>query len=137
MTAEENKAILLRFLAELRKGNTAIVDDVCSEDFVFHSPAYPGWPRGLEGARQLGRAVVEHPTYTDGHAKLDDIFAVDDKVVLRWSVHGTYAGEEKPGLLRRGERFTLAAIAIYRFVDGKIVDDWGVEEFCATDTPWG
>jgi predicted ester cyclase len=137
MTAEENKAIFLRFLRELGKGNVAIVDDVCSEKFVFHSPSHSGWPRGLEGARQLATAVVEHPYYIDGHTKIDDIFAVDDKVVLRFSVFGTYVGEEKPGYPKKGERFASGAIAIYRFVDGKIEDDWGVEGICATDTPWG
>src|SRR5215469_6568607 len=102
MTAQENKTILLQFLEELRNGNTATVNEVCSEDFVFHSPSYPGWPHGLQGARQLATAVVEHPGYVEGHSKIDDIFAVDDKVVLRWSVFGTYVGEEKPGGPKRG-----------------------------------
>jgi len=51
MTAEKNKAILLRFLKELDKGNVAIVGEVCSPNFHFQSPDFPGWPRGLQGAR--------------------------------------------------------------------------------------
>ena len=137
MSPEENKAILLRFLKELGKGNVAIVDQFCAENFVFHSPTHPGWPRGLDGARQLAQAVVEHPDYVDGQSKMDDILAVDDKVILRYSVFGTYVGEEKPGYPRKGERFASATIAIYRFVDGKIVDDWGVQELSTTETPWG
>jgi hypothetical protein len=80
--------------------------------------------RGLEGARQLARAVVEHPDYINSHSKIDDILAVDDKVVLRYTVIGTYVGEEKPGYPKKGERFASGTIAIYRFVDGKIADDW-------------
>ena len=137
MTPEQNKAILLRFLKELGKGNVAIVDQVCADNFVFHSPTHPGWPCGLDGAKQLARAVVEHPEYIDGRSKMDDILAVDDKVILRYSVFGTYVGEEKPGSPKKGERFASAVIAIYRFVDGKIVDDWGVQEFSTTETPWG
>jgi predicted ester cyclase len=137
MTAQENKTIFLQFLEELGKGNAATVDEVFSENFMFHSPSYPGWPRGLEGARQLAGAVVEHPNYVDGHYKIDDVFAVDDKVVLRFSVFGTYVGEERPGGPKKGQRFASAAIAIYRFVDGKIVDDWGVQELAVTDAPWG
>jgi hypothetical protein len=31
----------------------------------------------------------------------------------------------------------MGAIAVYRFVDGKIVDDWGIQAACsATDHPW-
>jgi predicted ester cyclase len=137
MTAEENKTILLRFLGELAKGNVATVDQFCSDKFVFHSPTHAGWPRGLEGARQLARVVVEHSDYIDAHSKIDDILAVDDKVVLRYTVFGTYVGEEKPGYPKKGERFASGTIAIYRFVDGKIADDWGVQELGATDAPWG
>lgn len=47
MTPEENKAILLRFLKELGKGNIATVDQVCAENFVFHSPTHPGFGKRL------------------------------------------------------------------------------------------
>lgn len=137
MTPEENKATLLRFLSELGKGNVSSVDQFCAEDFAFHSPTHPGWTRGLEGAKQLAAAVVEHPEYIDGQSRIDDIFAVDDKVVLRYSVFGTYVGDDKPGYLKKGQRFAVATIAIYRFVNGKIVDDWGVQEVGAPETPWG
>jgi len=58
MSAEENKAIFIRFMKELGKGNLDIVDEVCSPDFAFHSPNFPDWPRGLEGARRLAELVV-------------------------------------------------------------------------------
>jgi ketosteroid isomerase-like protein len=136
MSAEENKAIFSRFMRELGKGNLAIVDEVCSPDFVFHSPNFPGWPRGLEGARQLavaGRSLFAADTRT----KIDDLFAADDKVVLLMTIRGTYIGEPKHGFPQPGERFAMGCIAIYRFVDGKIVDDWGIQLSCPTDTPWG
>jgi hypothetical protein len=43
-TAEQNKAIFLRLVDELRKDNLAIIDEVCSADFSFHSPNWPNWP---------------------------------------------------------------------------------------------
>jgi hypothetical protein len=33
--------------------NLAIIDEVCSPDFVFHSPKWPNWPRGIERAQKL------------------------------------------------------------------------------------
>lgn len=53
MTTEQNKAIFPRFIGDLGKGNLEIIDEVCSPDFAFHSPNWPDWPRGLEGARKL------------------------------------------------------------------------------------
>jgi hypothetical protein len=81
MTAEQNKAIFLRFVDELRKGNFDIIDEVCSPDFTFHSPNWPNWSRGLEGARRL--ATYGRMLYRDAHGTLDDIIAESDKVANR------------------------------------------------------
>ena len=102
MSAEENKAIFIRFMKELDKGNLDIVDEVCSSDFAFHSPNFPDWPGGLEGARRLAELVVAQSS--DVKTKLEDIFAVDDKLVLRMTYRGTYRGEPRPGYPKnRGE----------------------------------
>jgi predicted ester cyclase len=134
MTAEENKAIFLRFISELEKGNHAIVEEVCSRDFAFHSPNFPGWPRGLEGAREL--AASGGPRFADAQTTIDDVFGADDRVVMRMTLRGTYIGEVKHAFPKPGERFAMGIIAIYRFVDGKIVDDWGIQVSCETDDPW-
>jgi predicted ester cyclase len=136
MSAEENKAIFIRFMKELGKGNLDIVDEVCSPDFAFHSPSFPDWPRGLEGARKLAELVVAQSSNVK--TKLEDIFAADDKLVLRMTYRGTYTGEVRPGYPKPGERFVEGGVAIYRFVNGKIVDDWGIAAFCPIDKdPWG
>ena len=75
--------------------------------------------------------------FSDAQTTLDDIFAADDKVVIRMTIRGTYIGEPLPGFPKKGERFAMGGVAIYRFVDGKIVDDWGIQLTCPTDTPWG
>jgi hypothetical protein len=135
MSAEENKTILLRFIHELGKGNLDIVDEVCSPDFAFHSPNFPDWPRGLEGARQL--AVAGRSMFSDTRTTLEDIFAADDKVVIRATLYGTYVGEAKPGFPQPGEQIAMGLVAIYRFLNGKIVDDSGIQVSCPTDRPWG
>lgn len=134
MSTEENKAIFLRLLDELRKGNLGIINEVCSPNFAFYSPQYPNWPRGLEGARQL--ITRSRSVFADAQPTVEDIFAEGDKVAVRWTIRGTYQGEAKPGFPTPGERGTLAAISIYRFANGKIEEDWGIEAFWPTSTPW-
>ena len=53
MSAEENKATLLRAIDELNKGNLDFIDQVFSPNFVFYSPTAPdvrthllNWPPG-------------------------------------------------------------------------------------------
>ena len=132
MSAEENKAIFLRFIDEIRKGNLGIVNEVCSPNFAFHSPNHPDWPRGLEAARQLVGAPRAGGV---AQATIEDIFAEGDRVAVRWTFSGIYHGETRPGSPMPGEHFTAGAISIYRFVEGKIEDDWGVEAFWPTGTP--
>ena len=92
MTAEENKAIFRKFMRELRNGNLAIVDEVCSPNFQFHSPNFPNWPRGLEGARTL--ATEGSRLIADGETTVDDFFATEDRVVVRMTIRGTYVGDK-------------------------------------------
>jgi predicted ester cyclase len=132
MTAEQNKAIFLRFIDELRKGNLAIIDEVCSPDFVFHSPNWPDWPRGIEGARKL--ATYGGQLYRDARATIDDIIAEHDRVAVRWTGTGTWIGQQYPGSPPDGEKVTVGSMSWYRFVDGKIVEDWGTEVFWPTGT---
>jgi len=72
ISAGGNEAILLRLFSELRKGNTSALDEVCSPDFAFHSPNFPNWPRGLEGARAI--ATLGPVSYT--HLTLPTICSV-------------------------------------------------------------
>ena len=135
MTAEENLAIFRSFLRELGRGNYDAIDEVCSPDFAFHSPNFPEWPRGLEGARKIAQAgsiMIQ-----DGETIIDDLFATEDRVVVRMTMRGTFVGDPTLGFPAKGEKFTMGAVAIYRMVDGKIVDDWGIQLTCPTDTPWG
>jgi predicted ester cyclase len=134
MSAEYNKAILLRFFGA-EEGKYCAIDEVCSPNFAFHSPNFPNWPHGLEGARAI--ATLGPSLFSNTQSTIDDVFAAEDKVVMRWSIHGKYIGEPKPGFPNPGERFAMGAVAIYRFVDGKIVDDWGIQVACSpSDNPW-
>jgi hypothetical protein len=58
MSAEENKAIFLRFVNELGKGNLDIVDELCSPDFAFHSPNYPDWPTWSGRSEEVSSACT-------------------------------------------------------------------------------
>jgi predicted ester cyclase len=134
MSAEENKATLLRFLDELKKDNLDIIDEVFSPNFAFYTPFYPNWPRGLDGARKMITQL--RTVIPDLQATVEDIFGEGDKVAVRWTFRGTYQGEAKPGFPNPGERITSVAISIYRFANGKIEDDWGVEALWQRGEVW-
>jgi predicted SnoaL-like aldol condensation-catalyzing enzyme len=132
MSAAENKAIFLRFIDELVRGNLAIVDEVCAPTFRFYSPNSPNFPRGLEGARML----VSRGRDAGVQTKIEDIFAEGDKVAVRWTYTGIYRGEPRPGYPKPGERIVFGSMSIYRFADGKIEEDWGLDVVSPVGDPW-
>ena len=134
MTTEDNKATFLRFVQELNKGNLGIIDEVCSPRFAFYSPSRPNGPRGLDGAREMITTALT--VIPDVQSTIEDIFAEGDKIAVRWTFRGTYQGDTMPGYPKPAERFIQGAISIYRFVDGKIEQDWGVGELSHTASAW-
>jgi predicted ester cyclase len=106
---------------------------VCAPDFVFHSPNWPNWPRGIEGARKL--ATYGSQLYRDVRTTIDDIIAEHDRVAIRWTITGIWIGPERPGSPPPGQEIAVGSMSWYRFVEGKIVEDWGTEVFWPTETP--
>jgi hypothetical protein len=58
MSVEENKATLRRMIEAFNKWDLAFIDEGFSPHFVFHTPLFPGWPQGLEGARKMFNTML-------------------------------------------------------------------------------
>ena len=100
MSAHDNKAIFVRFVEELGRGNIGIVDEVCSPNFRFYSPNSPNFPGGIEGARML----VSRGKDSSVSARIEDIVAEGNTVAVRWTYTGIYRGEPRPGYPMPGSR---------------------------------
>ena len=60
---------------------------------------------------------------------IDEQLTEGEKVVTRWTAHGTHQGE-LAGIPATGKSSTVSGIAIDRFVDGRIAETWGIfDEF--------
>ena len=122
MSSQQNKAAILQVVRELEKGNLAIVEEMFSPKFAYHSATNVEGPLlGLEGARKM---VTRGPSIlADVRITVEDTIAEDDKVAVRWTFRGTYVGAPRDGFPKPGEKFTQVAMSMYRFADGKIEDD--------------
>lgn len=110
---EANKAIVERWLELWETADLAIADEIFAADFVAHIPHYPD-ASDLEGYKE---EVVKTPTYvTDFQGTIEDLIAEGDKVVGRFTAAGT--------MQPFGVSYTNTWIIIFRFVDGKIAEEW-------------
>jgi len=123
MSAEENKAIVRRYLDEAwNKGNVNILDELMTPDYARYMGT-AGAHLDREGQKQ--RIAGFHKALGDLQLALDDMVAEGDRVTIRIRVTGTHR-DALMGVPTTGKQITVAAIDILRLVDGKVVEHWGV-----------
>jgi predicted ester cyclase len=122
MSAEENKAIIRRYIEEAwNKGNVNIIDQVMADNYARYIPG-PELPLDREGQKQRIRAF--RLAFPDFHLTIDDMVAEGDKVAFRMTGTGTQHGTFM-GIAPTGRQTTITIIDIARFASGKIVEHWG------------
>ncbi len=123
MSAEENKALMHRFVEAVQnQHNLALLDDLLAPTFVNHS-APPGLPADREGVRQL--FTLFRAAFPDGRMTIEQMVAEGDKVATRKTFQGTHQGEFL-GIAPTGRQVAISLIDIVRLVDGKLVEHWNV-----------
>jgi ketosteroid isomerase-like protein len=106
---------VLREIARVISGDGPFrIDEWFTEDFRLVEPTKPNWPRGHEGASKL-LALFRTLTPPVQFVSLDMVEEAD-RVAVRWQLSATF----------QGDPLSLASMAIYRFKDGRIAEDWGI-----------
>lgn len=123
MSAEENKALVRRFVDEVQSGgNIGAIDELCSPEFVNHS-APPGVPSNREGVKQV--TAMFRQAFPDSYFAVEDMIAEGDKVATRKTFHGTHQGEFM-GIPPTGQQVSIGLIDIVRIVDGRVIEHWSM-----------
>jgi predicted ester cyclase len=130
---ERNKAVIRKLPGLLDSLDPSAIEAAFTEDFVLHESTRPHWPRGHEGAVRL--LVMMKSLMPDIRIAIEDMLAEGDKVCVRWRYTGTLTGSFD-GMQGDGSRYEAVALAIYRFRDGRIAEDWGTVARLPDGHPW-
>jgi len=123
MSAEENKALVRRYVEEfVDRSNFELSDEIFAPNFVRYGPDQVS---GVEDLKHF--FAMLHSGFPGFQSTIEDLFAEGDKVVLRFTFHGTHQGEFM-GIGPTGKQVTMAGIDIFRIADGKIVELWNQED---------
>jgi len=118
MSAEENKALVRRFVKEFwNEGNTATADELMAVDAEIHMPT--GEVVSLDELKSFAGAWRE--SFPDWHSTFEELIVEGDRVAERWTGRGTHRGELQ-GIPPTGKRVEAPGSVFYRIVGGKIVD---------------
>jgi steroid delta-isomerase-like uncharacterized protein len=121
MSAEENKALVRRWFAELDQRNLAIIDELLPADYVDHNPPLPDLPPGRDGVRQASLALSA--AFPDAVHTIEDQMAEGDKVMTRLTVRATFLGEML-GFPPTGKVVEVRGMAVHRIAGGQLVEHW-------------
>ena len=110
----QQKALLREMAAAHNSGAPDRIREWFTEDFKLVEPTKPDWPCGHAGATKL-LELFRTLTPPVQFIALDMVEEAD-RVAVRWQLHANH----------QGERIHLASMAIYRFEEGRIAEDWGI-----------
>jgi steroid delta-isomerase-like uncharacterized protein len=121
-TETERNAAAVRRLYEdgMNRGDLAVADELLAPHCTDN-----GRPRTAD---DLKRALVAQQTaFPDWQLTIEDLLAVGDQVVVRWTGRGTHLGQYR-GLAATGRPVTNRGITIWRLAAGKLVERWSAAD---------
>ena len=123
MSTEENKTLSRRLFEEFwHQKKLDVADEVLHDEHVNYTHGNPaGFPKGSEEFKQF--ALIYLTAFPDLQVTIEDQIAEGDKVVTRWTAHGTNTGSLF-GIPATNKSVTITVISIDHFVDGKLVEAW-------------
>lgn len=125
MSAEENKAVIRRFIEAYNRRNLEVFDDLVAPDFVDHTHQR----QGREKFKEL--FTMAFKGFPDWHEAIEDIIAEGDKVWVRVKATGTHTGEWNlfgVPLPPTGNKITMRMVFFFRVVNGKLVEGGEVDD---------
>lgn len=111
MSLEENKTLFRKVNEAINKKDLTVLDEFMAPDYVDHTNQL----QGREGVKQFYTQVFKD--FPDFHRTIEDIIAEDDKVWVCFKITGTAIS---------GKKMDLTTVGIFRIVNGKAAEGWGV-----------
>ncbi len=120
--SEENKAVVRRAFEEVaNNGDMTTVDEIIAPEFVRHDLAGGPETHGPDGVKRLIAGL--RAGFPDLQTTIEDIFADGEKVVVRFTAHGTHSGPFM-GIAATGREATWNGVNVYRVSGGRIRETW-------------
>jgi len=127
---ESDIATLVRgfFEEAINTGDLDAFDRYCGEDYVWHGGADPGGLGDVHGLENFKAAVAMFFTgFPDLKVEILDMLVAGDRAAVRFRETGTHAGRFV-GIEPTGNAISFVGMGIYRAQDGKLVEEWFVDD---------
>jgi predicted ester cyclase len=119
MSAEENKAVVRRYLEGSVGGRVDHLDEVLAPTYRSSLPGWP--PLDREGDKQM--VLAFYAGFPDLRPHIEEQLAEGDRVATRVTWQGTHTGPFQ-GIPPTGKAVTMPVIRLDRIQDGRIAESW-------------
>lgn len=123
MTQNPALPTVLRIFEAIDSGELAVIDELVTADFVDHGSPVPV-PPGPAGYKQILGFVSR---VLDVRYDIRDVFATDDRVVVRAVGHG-YGVAAVHGEAAAGRPYAMDTLHAYRTEADRVAEHWGVRD---------
>ena len=127
MSPDELRALVHRHIeGGFNRGDWTVCQSTLADDYTAYY--------GAEGKANVGRdAYVRACTFLrrsfpDVNITIEDLVVEGDKIVMRYTERGTLTGEPFLGIAPDGQAYAKPGTTVYRVVDGRLAESWGVED---------
>ena len=118
---KELKAKIQQALEEAwNNGDVDVLDELYDPGFVRHRPPFDDYT-GLDAHKQ--RIEMIRTAYPDHKTIVHDILVEGDRAAVRYTWIGTHTGNGL-SIPPTGKQVSVDGCDVYRFVNGKIVEEW-------------
>jgi steroid delta-isomerase-like uncharacterized protein len=89
---------------------------------------------GADGKANVGRdeyvrvCKFLRKSFPDVNITIEDLIVEGDKIVMRYTERGTLTGRPFLGVEPAGQGYAKPGTTVYRVVDGRLAQSWGVED---------
>jgi steroid delta-isomerase-like uncharacterized protein len=117
----ENKTTVRRFYDEaLNGGRLELIDELCSPDFIDHTPAR-GQSAGVSDLKQ--QIAAWRRAFPDLQVTIDEIIAEGGSIAVRITWQGTHEGEFM-GIPPTGSRVVVSGVDVLHVRHDMVTEAW-------------
>jgi len=117
---EQNEALYRGIIEEINKGNSEYFNEFYSPDSLYYFPSNNPKPLSREESQEFVKGFFK--SFPDLNFSIEELYAVDDRVIVRYILRGTHKGEYR-GIPATGKKFEISSTFIIRIENGKVVEE--------------
>jgi len=127
VSPDEMRALVRRHIEEgFNRDDWTVCETTMADDYTAFY--------GAEGKANVGRDEYVRvcrflrKSFPDVSITIEDLVVEGDKIVMRYTERGTLSGRAFLGIEPSGQQYVKPGTTVYRVIDGRLAQSWGVED---------